>query len=447
MTTQGQGAEPPFERDEFLNDPGIIGARWWNSELKSEERQASRRQALAYLAIGLTVTAGVGGMVAAGAALSTKYERRSSLEMQRRFGWSFGANGERLTFDGRRVLPFDPAKLRSLRADCLGTHLASMQSAAIFDAIFHRPAESPGEDTGTSFQALDSFLLPVTTWSMGFAYRMGQTLARVLSRLSRRVAVIVDLNGPDAVAVAAGLADTHAPVWLLDHWPHPHGVVPAHMTLASAIFFQPRFAAANATRPSDAPPVFITDRARMLAYVDASDRFDNRFVPKLPAATVLESTARARDILYVAPSDVSTLDPDDVNPALVAYRTRGLSVRAITGHAFFATTYEFPAAGQDPIESFLQQSKLFYNGDAEREALFDTHYDFSNPLIEVPATPDTRAILWQPMARAVMPPPPTAAPLGSVEVVIQGSNTILGARFDRNGSWNRVSSSSSSWGG
>ena len=444
---QGQGTEPPFERDEHLDDPGIVGARWWNREIKDEERQASRRQALAYLAIGLTVTAGVGGMVAAGTALATKYERKPSLDMQRRFGWNFGAFEQRLTFDGRRVLPFDPARLRSLRADCVGAQLPSMQSAAIFDAIFHRPNEAAGEDTGVPFQALDSYLLPVVTASMAFSYRVGQALARVLRLVSRRTAVIVDLNGPDAVAVAAGLADTHAPVWILDHWPHPNGVVPAHMTLASAIFFQPRFAAANATRPSDAPPVIITDRARMLSYIDASDRFDNRFVPKLPPASALESIARTQDILYVAPSDGFVLDPDDVNPTLVSYRTRGLSVRAITGHAFFASSYEFPTPSEDPIESFLQQAKLYYNGDVTREALFPAHYAFDGAPAEAPATPDTRGLLWQPVARPIAPAPPGGRTLGTVEVVIQGAATILGARIDRNGSWNHVSSSSSSWGG
>lgn len=444
MTYVGPSA-PPFERDEYLDIPGIVGARWWNRELKDQERQASRRAALLAIGVGLTGTAVVGSVIAAIEGDSPSFERKPSLEVQRRFGWSFGAYGEPLTFDGRRVLPFDPAKLQTLREDCVGTQLAPFQHAAIFDAVFHVPRERPTEERRV-FTGLDSYLLPVVTGSMGSSYRLGEALSRVLSAMSRRVAVIVDLSGPDAVAVAAGLSETHAPVWVLDHWPHPRGVVPAHMTLASAIFFQPRFAATQRSRPTDAPPVFIVDRARLNAYVDASDRFDNRYLPRLPASDRLEALSNVRDVLYVPPADSWPLDPYDLNETLVSYRTRGLSVRAITARAFAQDVTEAPALSDDPIESLLQPGKLYYRGSRAQEAAFAQHYSgASPPMIEAHESSDHHAFQWRPVALRNAAQLAGVSRVGTVEVVALGA-AILGARFDRNGSWNRVSSSGS-WGG
>ncbi len=449
MTVQGFST-PPFERDEIVDGAGIVGARWWNRELKDEERKQSRRSALATLGVVGVGVAVVGGMVAIASQSDYQYQRQPSLALQRRFGWSFGAFGESLTFDGRRLLPFDASKLRTLQSDCVGLAYPSLQGAAIFDAIFHRPGDTPGESSGI-FQRLDSYLVPVLTNTMGFAYRMGQSLARVLARAPRRATIIADLPGPEAVALAAGLAESHAPVWKLEHWPHPRGVVPAHMTLASAAFFQPRFLDAAARRAADAPPVVIVDRNRLRGYRDDGTYFDNRYIPNLPSITALENEARTRDVLYVSPADVGLFDADDVNAALVAYRTRGLVVRALTGQAFFSSTYEAPAPSTDPIESLLQQAKLYYGGDVAREDSFVRHYfEPHNPLDPPADAPDTRAWQWEPMVRpnpeAVRIAAGTAFAVGTTEVVLR-SQRLLGLSSDRNGSWNRVSSSSSSWGG
>lgn len=448
MTTDA--LSPPFERDEMLDVEGIVGARWWNRELKDEERKQSRRAALTMLGVGVVGVGVVGAIAAAASAMDYDFVRQPSLGLQRRFGWSFGAYGENITFDGRRLLPFDPSKLRSLRDECVGRAYSSQQSAAIFDAIFHRPTETPGESSGI-FQPLDSYLTPVVTNSMGFAYRMGQALARVLARAPRRVAIIADIVGPDAVALAAGLAEAFAPVWKFDHWPHPRGVVPAHMTLAAAAFFQPRFADAASRRLADAPPVYLMDRNRLRPYADSSSYFDNRYVPSLSSVSQLENDARVRDVLYIAPTDAALFDADDLNTALVSYRTRGFSVRTLTGQAFFSSSYEAPAPSTDAIDQLLQQAKIYYGGDLAHEEHFVQHYfgdqDVTSPPMDLP---DSRAWAWQINARPTFQSAlgsagiPVAA-VGTTEIVTQNAR-VLGIRSDRNGSWNRVSSSSS-WGG
>ncbi|MFO0560595.1 MAG: hypothetical protein U0269_21445 [Polyangiales bacterium] len=448
MTTDA--LTPPFERDELLDTQGIVGARWWNRELKDEERKQSRRAALTMLGVGVVGVGVVGAIAAAASAMDYEYVRQPSLGLQRRFGWSFGAFGESITFDGRRVIPFDPSRLRALREECVGRAYSAQQNAAIFDAIFHRPSETPGESYGI-FLPLDTYLVPVVTNSMGFAYRMGQALARVLARAPRRVAIVADIVGPDAVALAAGLAESFAPVWKFDHWPHPRGVVPAHMTLAAAAFFQPRFADAASRRAADAPPVYLMDRNRLRPYSDSGSYFDNRYIPSLASVSQLEAEARTRDILYIAPTDAALFDADDLNPTLVSYRTRGISVRTLTGQAFFSSSYEAPAPTTDPIEQLLQQAKIYYGGDLAHEEHFVQHYFGDRDTTAPPSDlPDSRAWAWEINARptfqsALGSAGIPVAPIGTVEIVTQ-NNRVLGLRSDRNGSWNRVSSSSS-WGG
>lgn len=444
-----EGSAPPFELSDKIDNPAIIGARWWNRELKDEERRQSRRAALTALGVGVLGIAGVGAIIAEIDSQSFDYQSFPSLGLQRRFGWSFGAYGQPLTFDGRRVMPFDPAKLRTLRDDCVGRAYASQQSAALFDALSHRPGEALGEPRGT-FSPLDMYMQPVVTSSMGFAYRMGQALARLLARAPRRAAIIADLVGTDSVAFAAGLADTHAPVWKFEHWPHPNGVVPAHLTLASAAFFQLRFVDAAARRAADAPPVVLLDRHRLHPYRDDANLFDNRYVPSLPSVALLEGEARVQDVFYIAPTDALLLDSDDINAALVAYRTRGLRVRAITGQSFFSREVSAAPPGTDPIESMLQQSLLYYGGDAASEERFAQHYfagdDGDSPAGDIN---DVRAWAWRPSARPdpqrIREQAGASAPVGTTEVAIQHGR-VMGLRSDRNGSWNRVSSSSS-WGG
>ena len=448
MTVEGSAL--PFELSDKIDNPAIVGARWWNRELKDEERRQSRRAALTALGVGVLAIAGVGAIIAEIDAQSFSYQSFPSLALQRRFGWSFGAYGQPVTFDGRRVMPYDPANLYTLRGDCVGQAYAPHQSAALFDAIGHRPAETPGEPNGT-FAPLERSLQPVVTSSMALAYRMGQALARLLARAPRRAAVIVDLVGMDSVALAAGLAETHAPVWKFDHWPHPLGVVPAHLTLARAAFFQLRFHEAIVRRAPDAPPVVLLDRHRLHPYRDDSNLFDNRYVATLPSIATLEESARVQDVIYIAPSQDVVIEAPDTIATLVSYRTRGLRVRALTGRSFFSRDYAAAPAQTDPIESMLQQSPLYYGGDAAAEERFAQHYfgadDDRSGESEVD---DLRAWSWRPVAWArpagYDAPADVGAPIGTASVAIQHGR-IMGLRNDRNGSWNRVSSSSSSWGG
>jgi hypothetical protein len=140
------------------------------------------------------------------------------------------------------------------------------------------------------------------------------------------IAVILDLVGPEAVAVAAGMAAGFDPVFTFDNWPHPLGVVPSHLTLGAALYYRPLFLRERAHRPGRAPPVFVLDRNRLAHYTDEESQFDNRYVARLPTAANLRALGVKR-ILYVSPSKSDTHELDDLNDDFVAFRDASLDVK------------------------------------------------------------------------------------------------------------------------
>src|SRR5207248_1309850 len=87
----------------------------------------------------------------------------------------------------------------------------------------------------------------------------------------------LDVQGPTSVAVAAGMAPGFDPVFVLDNWPHPLGVVPSHLTLGAVLYYRPLFMRLRGSRTGRAPPVFVLDRNRLARYTDEETQFDNRY--------------------------------------------------------------------------------------------------------------------------------------------------------------------------
>jgi hypothetical protein len=231
------------------------------------------------------------------------------------------------------------------------------------------------------------------------------------------------------------LASRFDPVFLFDNWPHPRGVVPCHLTLAAALANASELGRHKGTRIVDAPPVFVLDRQRLAPYTDDASQFDNRSLARLPTSEMLKA-AHIAHVYYVAPPGSQPIDSDDVVDDLVAWQAAGIEVRAVdvndyasldeaTCAATFARDYGLPLP--PPIEG--------------------------TPALRAPAP----ASLWRPKPRStpysMATPSPTvlhARPsgFGSVPVVISAaSGVLLGAALYRNGSWNRVPTSSTYYGG
>src|SRR5262245_38912848 len=113
MTTPSDS--PPFERRETVDKPGIVGARWWQEAVS---KPVPRRQILlGLLAAGGLVASGIAMVKCASSPSSTSgsseppegvaFQPRTALDMQKEYGWDFGARGEPLVFDGQSTQAFD----------------------------------------------------------------------------------------------------------------------------------------------------------------------------------------------------------------------------------------------------------------------------------------------------------------------------------------------------
>jgi hypothetical protein len=154
---------------------------------------------------------------------------------------------------------------------------------------------------------------------------------------SREKAMVLAWLDEVQAAFAAGLADRLDVVFGLDGWPHPQGVVPAHQTLGAAAYYQRLFAKLKDERPASAAPAFVLDRGRMLPYSDESDRFDNRYLAKVPDSAQLKALG-VKQVFYV--SEDGYVEADDLNEDFLAYSSAGLELRLIKPEDF----------GPDPTE-------------------------------------------------------------------------------------------------
>jgi hypothetical protein len=439
--------EPPFQRTNVLDKPGIVGAKWWQEGLATHDPIA-RRQALIAIGVLGVIVVGVGGIVAAAASIPSEPDTTTTLfgalDMQRKYGWSFGAVGEPLTFDGQSTQPFEKGALDRLGTDFTPTQprLKRFSSPTLFQAPLAMPTTQPDGDPGLVTPLRDA-LRPIFTPAMSNAYRAGKSLASLFASLKVDAAMVIDLPGPQAIAFAAGLAPIFDPCFTFENWPHPRGVVSAHLALAAAAYYQPLFAKMTAARRQPGPAAFVLDRDRLASYTDDERQFDNRYAAKLPTGASLKELGMNR-VLYVVPTGGDLVELDDLNEQMVAFVAAGVDVKAIAV-TDFGPDPKVPAppaaAGQSP-----EDPPYFYGSEAETHQAFWDRYPWSaavRPAHRAPtnvSSASTYAVRPRstPFSSATGP-----TGFGLVPVIIAvGTGAILGAKLSRSGSWNRASSGS-----
>jgi hypothetical protein len=318
----------PFVRRFQADCDELVAARWWNEAFTHGSilrgiltDENTRRQLLIASGIG----AGIWLLVLTARPSSSDVEdvvTMDALQAQRRSGWSVGAAGSRLFYDG--LVDGDRAGSTNWRAN-----LPSLVSAISPTQPALLPYFVP-----TLFQVLDApdfnqGLEPIRTQWMDEAEAKGRALADVFRGHQdiHDTALLIDAPGPEAVAAAAGVADRFQPVFLFDNWPHPRGVVPSHEVIAATVYDRPAFEAARARRPPDAPPAFVIDSRRLNPYRDASDAFDNRYLARLPGPEGFQRLS-VRHLLYVTNAPVDH-EADDLNDDFVALRAAGIDVKMV----------------------------------------------------------------------------------------------------------------------
>lgn len=430
--TEKEGGKA-FVSDRAVDTDGVVGARWWNQALIEADSAESRRGFLK--AFGLTAVAVMtcnvvcaetcgGGDDSYDMSDYTFIDQRS-LELQKTYGWDFGASNEALVFDGATTAPFDPAMIDALEADLTPSVYRALHVPTLLQSPNATPTQRPAEEVWP-FEPLARRLRPISTPQMDRAYARGAALAKLLAAQRSAPALVVDLPGPEAVAFAAGAAEVFEPVLLFDNWPHPKGVVPSHLVLAAALYYQPRLVLARTARGLNGLPMFVLDRARLTAYTDLTSQFDNRYVARVPSPVAM-SGDKVKWLLYVVGAGSDLPEQEDLNDAFMAWQTAGLRVRALSLDMFAEGNGELVYVG-DKV-----------SGDG-RAADFVADYPADGSGVTADVGGQGR------MARSYAPstrytPYHSGVPgdFGTTSVVLAaGTNAVLGARFDRRGSWNRT---------
>ena len=307
------------------------------------------------------------------------------LELQQQDGWNVGSEGQPLVFPDSQLT--DMSGGTGWRAGLTG--LAPRLSPV--DPRW-QPYYVPA-----LFQALDAprnadlrtAIRPVYTSPMAVDYRRGEALLSLFvqdGRCRQDIALVLDLPGPEAVAVAVALSRCFDPVFLFDNWPHPKGVVPAHLTLGATLYFLPEFERTRAGRhPAMAPPVFVLDRQRLAPYADDAGQFDNRYFAGLPSWEGFHA-AGIRHVLYVT-ADAATLDADDLNDDLVELDGGGIDVKLLALSDFSQTPLpgwvEDPGNGCPPVSVSGAGPQYYFGGSPASHGCFGWWYGFDPPHISL----------------------------------------------------------------
>ncbi len=343
MSSAGQGGEPP---------EALERAEWWEASLT--------RRPVGALALGAATVVALEGCCDDDL---SDLEEHDALELQQKEGWDVGDEGQTLSFEGDQLRDslggegwkayLDPVKLQDVtRPATAGWR--PLERAVLFQAV--------------SQDSLNKQLRPVYTPAMGEVYARGKALVSLVSSVKDKEAtlLLLDLPGPQSVALAASMAESVEPVFYFDNWPHPQGVVKSHETLGAAIYYAEELKQKAAARQGRAMPVaMVLDSRRLSPYQDASDAFDNRYLVDLPDATALKKLGIAR-VLYITEKPVED-EMDDLNEALVALSENRIKVASLSMDAFQKDT-------QAPEEASASTGGYFYGGGYNHHPHFFSYY-------------------------------------------------------------------------
>jgi hypothetical protein len=297
------------QRTVSVDQPTLAAGAWWR-EVADEQRPDPLRMLLPILlAMGLAVVGLFAGAVivvfaAVGAVVAAL--PAPLLERQQKEGWAVGAPPGALDLVSECALPdLPPGAARTLATDLAprDPRFTAWNRAQLLAAA----AVDPPPESG--MHPLAEILRPLCTTDMRVAHARGASLAELLAQAPPSWAVIVDLPGPEAVAVAAALSGHYEPVWTFEGWPHPKGAAPSHLALGAALYYRAELRDGAPRRNPGAPPVIVLDSTR---HDGSFPEFDNRYRASLPSVTALRG-AGIDHVLYVRgrTSDGTSADIDD----------------------------------------------------------------------------------------------------------------------------------------
>jgi hypothetical protein len=361
-----------FHRQAFIKRDDLLGARWWFDGFESSTGRSPTRRSALKLLIGMGGLVGAGLLIRAGCnAFSDPAITMDALDLQRKEGWQVGARGLTLLFPD------------SVAADSAGAIDFLMSLATLEQDLMPKDPRLDPYYVPTLFEALNNprgaglaaIVRPVHNAAMDAANRAAHALATLFNKEEdgKQTALILDLPGPQSVAAAAGVASVFTPVFVYDNWPHPLGVVPSHLTIAAALYHRPDLLSARAERKAPTSPAFVLDSTRLSPYTDESDRFDNRYLARLPFADGFADLGIKR-VLYVTATE-QPHEQDDLNDDFVALKDKGIDVKMVALSDFG------PASEAALRESHLSVTdrSYYYGGHPHGAFFFWSSYHWYSP--------------------------------------------------------------------
>ena len=406
-----------------------MSARWWQMSLRAQPlaRLLGWSRPLVWTSAGLTIS-GCAEMWAE----NEPDPAQAALEAQREDGWNVGDEGQPLAFPGAQSTDVTGTEGWRGALTTLTLHLTPAQ--ALWQPYF-APALFQSLEAPRSAD-LRAVVRPIFTPEMAVASRRGEAMLSLFIEngvCRNDVALVLDVPGPEAVALAAALAPCFEPVFVFDNWPHPKGVVPAHLTLGAALYFLPSFDRARVGRGAGAAaPMFVLDRQRLAPYQDDAGLFDNRYFAGLPSQETLQA-AGVHHLLYVTPDAQVTMDADDVNDDLVAINDGGIDVRMLALSDFSQTPLpgwiEEPAPTCLPFPGFGPGPHYYFGGSPSAHSCFSWWYGWRSPPL---LSGGGGAPHWTPLP----PLPPHLAPRSRFHPTPRAHTALSGGwRGSPGGSW------------
>ena len=382
-----------------------VGAAWFREALALARRPFSRHTGLVLIG---GAALGAGGCLDDAADMDVARQtqqadeqevRMRAIDVQRKTGWNAGNPDGVVTVSDAVLNDVDgTTRWRELR-DWLpqvmapaSPGLAPFYVPTLFQSLQGQPGWSLHESIRPSLSA-----------SMIRAYQRGQALSTLMEQAAfpPDLAIVVDLPGPQSIAVAAALAPRYDPVFDFDNWPHPAGVVPAQETLAAALYYAPLFERERAHRGA-APPVWVLDSSRLAPYADESTQFDNRYLARLPPAAALRQLGILH-ILYITADGSQQVELDDLNEDFVAYGAAGVDVKMLAMSDFVESEETPPAELADLHWPFwVDGGWWYYGGDPWMHGCFWRYYGWYGPS-HLCASPGPRPLAWRAASRGHRP--------------------------------------------
>jgi hypothetical protein len=470
----------PIARTYFLDEPAIAGAQWWQQSVSA----ATSRRNVLRVVVGSTIAISACGIAPAlpeivndifgdkrdWSAGDEQERTENALVMQRRFGWSVGAQAKPLPLERAVDISLagqtaQQAALNNLALRPPEAWLLRYYSAALVDVPTATPVETPPAEVGEA-EPFKTAFKPLAADAFAAVFCRGQALARLFAQSGGKFAAIIDLPGPDSIAFAAGMASLCSPVLVMNNWPHPLGVVPTHDCVAALAIFAAYFREAAAARQVSVAAAWVLDRNRLRPLLTPESSFDNRYQVTLPTASALLAQ-QITDVFYICSAETDAPSMD-IAPELAQLQAQGVHVHLVPLQAL-ASTQGMPIAVNTQSSMIRSLANVLYRfgppkpldaaaldrglmADADERSTFHATY------LKGPGTPIATLAAWQPRtpvaasditnsAGGNTTPTQLTALLGTVAVVTVGG-VIVGTKLAKiRGSWGRSPGrGSGSWG-